>query len=119
MPLNIMELKIELFLLFTLKSQEDVEDHAIKRSIIVSGNSLENKKIAEGNDSLIKEKLDPENLDGILHLLWEDDKLASCRNNEVDHYTDNPTAIRMCRLHTLKPYRRTTYGMPLTKVQID
>ena len=75
--------------------------------------------LAEGNDSLIKEKLDPENLDGILHLLWEDDKLASCQAAEVDHYTDNPTAIRMCRLHTLKPYRRTTYGMPLTKVQID
>ena len=73
----------------------------------------------EGNDSLIKEKLDPENLDGILHLLWEDGELASCQAAEVDHYTDNPTAIRMCRLHTLKQFRRTTYGMPLTKVQID
>ena len=75
--------------------------------------------LAEGNDSLIKEKLDPENLDGILHLLWEDDKLASCQAAEVDHYTDNPTAIRMCRLHTLKEYRRTSYGMPLCRYQIE
>ena len=64
----------------------------------------------EGNDSLIKEKLDPENLDGILHLLWEDGELASCQAAEVDHYTDNPTAIRMCRLHTLKQFRRTHMG---------
>lgn len=75
--------------------------------------------LAEDNDSLIEEKLDPDNLNGVFHLLWEDGKLASCQAAEVDHYTDNPTALRMCRLHTLKEFRRTTYGMPLTRYQIQ
>ena len=75
--------------------------------------------LAEDNDSLIEEKLDPETLDGVFHLLFEDDVLASVQAAEIDHYTGNPTAIRMCRLHTLRKYRRTSYGMPLCRYQIE
>jgi GNAT superfamily N-acetyltransferase len=65
---------------------------------------------AEDNNSLSKEKFDPDTLKGQIWLAYEDDVLVSLSAAEESHYTDEPNVIRKCRYHILKKYRHGRYG---------
>lgn len=64
----------------------------------------------EGNESLSKEKFDPDTLKGQIWLAYEDDILVSLSAAEESHYTDETNVIRKCRYHILKKYRHGRYG---------
>lgn len=74
--------------------------------------TFRNKALAEGNDSLIPEKFDPDTLDGETWCAYLYDELVSVCVVESSHYTHDPdVAARACRLHVLKDCRPSWIGL--------
>lgn len=73
---------------------------------------------SEGNQSLTKEKFDPDNLKGQIWLAYADDVLVSISAAEESHYTNETNVIRKCRYHILKKYRHSRYGFKFLKEMI-
>lgn len=75
--------------------------------------------LAEGNDSLISDKFNPDNLDGKIWCVYINDILASVSVAESSHYTGDPdVAVRICRYHILKKYRHSHCGFRMLPYQI-
>lgn len=73
----------------------------------------------EGNQSLSHDKFNPDNFDGQIWVLFVDNKLVSLSGCEASHYTSDPEiAARVVRLHTLKQYRATSFGMSFLPYQL-
>ena len=74
----------------------------------------------DGNQSLAKDKFDPDNFEGRIWLLFVDGKLVSLSAVEASHYTGDPdTAARVVRLHTLKTQRPTSFGLVFLPLQLE
>ena len=74
----------------------------------------------EGNQSLARDKFDPDNFRGQVWVIFVDDKLVSLSACEASHYTSDPfISARVVRLHTLKAYRPTAFGMLFLPPQIE
>jgi GNAT superfamily N-acetyltransferase len=74
----------------------------------------------DGNQSLAKDKFDPDNFEGRIWLLFVGNKLVSLSACEASHYTSDPLiSSRVVRLHTLKAYRSTAFGMSFIPLQIE
>jgi|TARA_B110000908_G_C10267709_1_gene466190 hypothetical protein len=76
--------------------------------------------LAEGNNSLISDKFNPDNLDGKIWCVYINDILASISVAESSHYTGDPdAAVRICRYHILKKYRHSHCGFRMLPYQIE
>ena len=74
----------------------------------------------EGNNSLAHDKFDPEGFMGQIWLVYVDGKLIGLSAIEASHYTGDPRiAARVVRLHVLKQYRSTAFGLVLMPYQIQ
>jgi hypothetical protein len=74
----------------------------------------------DGNQSLAKDKFDPDNFEGRIWLLFVDGKLVSLSAVEASHYTGDPdTVARVVRLHTLKTQRPTSFGLVFLPLQLE
>ena len=74
----------------------------------------------EGNESLSYKKYDPDNPNIETWMVFnENNDLMSISAGEKSHYTNDPDiALRICRYHILKPYRRTHCGLMMGEDQI-
>lgn len=72
----------------------------------------------EGNNSITKEKFDPDLLKGKIWLAYKDDVLVSISAAEESHYTHESNVIRKCRYHILKKYRHGRYGFKFLKEMV-
>lgn len=78
------------------------------------------KTFLEGNESLSREKLNPDELRGLLLLLFVDNELASISVCEASHYTgDDKTVARICRFHVLKKFRHCNAGFRMIRQQLE
>lgn len=73
---------------------------------------------AEGNESLSREKFDPDTIKGKVWLAYEDDVLVSLSAAEESHYTNEVDVVRKCRYHILKKYRHGRYGFKFLKQMV-
>ena len=74
----------------------------------------------EGNHSLTIDKFDLNNFKGQVWVIFVDGKLVSLSAVEASHYTSDPDiAARVVRLHTLKAYRSTAFGMIFLPPQLE
>ena len=74
----------------------------------------------DGNQSLAKEKFDPDNFNGKVWIIFVGDKLVSLSACEASHYTSDPIiSARAVRLHTVKGYRSTAFGMSFFPHQVE
>lgn len=77
------------------------------------------QSFVEGNDSLSREKFNPDTLDGKLWLCEIDGELASISAVEASYYTGDPhIAARVCRYHILKRFRHSHCGFRMLEHQI-
>ncbi len=73
----------------------------------------------EGNNSLAHDKFDPEGFMGQIWLVYVDEKLIGISAVEASHYTGDTTiAARVVRLHVLKEYRSTAFGLVVMPHQL-
>jgi hypothetical protein len=73
---------------------------------------------AEGNQSLTKEKFDPDKIKGKIWLAFKDTIVVSLSAAEESHYTNESNVIRKCRYHILKKYRHGRYGFKFLKLMV-
>lgn len=73
----------------------------------------------EGNESLRKDKFDPDTLKGKIWMAYVDDTLVSISAAEESHYTGESNVLRKCRYHILKKYRHGRYGFKFLKEMIS
>lgn len=87
------------------------------RSII---ETFRKKTFQEGNESLSYKKYNPDNSDIETWMVFNEDRdLISISAGEKSHYTNDPdVALRICRYHILKPFRRTHCGLMMAEYQI-
>ena len=78
------------------------------------------KTFQEGNESISYKKYDPDSLDIETWMVFnENNDLISISAGEKSHYTNDPDiALRICRYHILKPFRRTHCGLMMGEDQI-
>lgn len=79
------------------------------------------RKIAlqEGNDSLTLAKFDQLKFDGKIWCLFIDNEMACVSAAENDKYTGSTDiAVRICRLHILKKFRPSQFGVQILKDQV-
>lgn len=75
--------------------------------------------LLEGNESLVVSKFDQNNFDGKIWCLFVDDEMACISAAENDRYTGSAgIAVRICRLHILKKFRPSMFGVQILKEQI-
>ena len=73
----------------------------------------------EGNDSLAHDKFELEGFMGQIWLVYVNDVLIGLSAVEASHYTGDPSvAARVVRLHVLKEYRSTAFGLILLPNQM-
>ena len=79
------------------------------------------KTFQEGNESLSYKKYDPDSPDIETWMVFnEDNNLISVSAGEKSHYTNDPDiALRICRYHILKLFRRTHCGLMMAEYQIQ
>ena len=75
----------------------------------------------EGNESISYKKYDPDDQNIETWMVFnEDNDLISISAGEKSHYTNDPdVALRICRYHILKPFRRTHCGLMMAEYQIQ
>jgi hypothetical protein len=73
---------------------------------------------AEGNQSLTKEKFNPDSIKGKIWLAFKDNIIVSLSAAEESHYTNESNVIRKCRYHILKKYRHGRYGFKFLKLMV-
>lgn len=75
--------------------------------------------LLEGNDSLIVSKFNQYDFDGKIWCLFVDNELACISAAENDKYTGSSNvAVRICRLHILKKFRPSMFGLHILKDQM-
>lgn len=73
----------------------------------------------EGNISLARDKFELEGFMGQIWLIYVDEKLIGLSAVEASHYTGDPSvAARVVRLHVLKEYRSTAFGLVVMPHQL-
>lgn len=73
----------------------------------------------EGNDSLLISKFNQYDFDGKIWCLFVDGEMACISAAENDRYTgSSDIALRICRLHILKKFRPSMFGVQILKEQI-
>lgn len=74
----------------------------------------------EGNDSLARDKFELEGFMGQIWVVFVDGKIVGTSAIEASHYTDDPrVAARVVRLHVLKEYRSTAFGIVIMEHQLE
>ena len=78
------------------------------------------KTFQEGNESISYKKYDPDDQNIETWMVFnENNDLISKSAGEKSHYTNDPDiALRICRYHILKPFRRTHCGLMMGEDQI-
>ena len=78
------------------------------------------KTFQEGNESISYKKYDPDDQNIETWMVFnENNDLISISAGEKSHYTNDPDiALRICRYHILKPFRRTHCGLMMGEDQI-
>ena len=78
------------------------------------------QSLLEGNESLALEKFNQDNFDGKIWCLFVDDEMACVSAAERDRYTGSEDiAVRICRLHILKKFRPSMFGVQILKEQLQ
>lgn len=73
----------------------------------------------EGNDSLVISKFNQNAFDGKIWCLFIDNEMACISGVENDRYTGSADiAARICRLHILKKFRPSMFGLNIMKDQV-
>ena len=79
------------------------------------------KTFQEGNESISYKKYDPDDQNIETWMVFnENNDLISISAGEKSYYTNDPDiALRICRYHILKPFRRTHCGLMMAEYQIQ
>lgn len=84
-----------------------------KKSYSQAFEKFRQQTFEDGNTSLTYNKIDPNNFDGKIWIVLNEDKIVSCMALENDHYTSSPDVARVCRYHIIKSHRHGRYGFKM------